>query len=239
MLAGVLFDLDNTLLDHAHAEAEAARVFYRLHRHELDGAEPDFPARWREVTQRHYDRYSAGELTMQGQRRARLHELFARRAPALTDAEADRYFAEYYEVYRRHWRAFPDVAACLDALAGLALGVVTNGDPAQQAAKLAAIGHADRFRAVIASGGEAWAKPDARIFRHACDRLGVNPATCLFVGDHPDTDVRGALAAGLPAAWLNRAGLPAPDDWPAGAAILPSLATVPALVANGAPDRVR
>jgi len=48
----------------------------------------------------------------------------------------------------------------------------------------------------VFSAREGIAKPDAAIYRRACERLGVTPATALYVGDTAD-EVVGAQAAGL------------------------------------------
>lgn len=46
------------------------------------------------------------------------------------------------------------------------------------------------------------AKPDVRIYRIAAERLGVDPADCLFVDDQPSF-VEGALAAGMDAVLIG------------------------------------
>ncbi len=104
------------------------------------------------------------------------------------------------------------MAPCLGALAGFRLGVITNGDGTQQRAKLAAIGLGESFEVVIASGDAGFAKPDPRIFRLAASRLGLAPGECLLIGDNPDTDIAGALGAGMRAVWLNRTAAPAAVD---------------------------
>lgn len=40
-------------------------------------------------------------------------------------------------------------------------------------------------------------KPDPRIYLLACDRLGVDPADCLYVGDGNDRELSGAAAVGM------------------------------------------
>ena len=60
-------------------------------------------------------------------------------------------------------------------------------------------------------------KPDRRVFEGALERLGLAPHEVLHVGDSDVDDVKGAKAAGLRVAWVNRdrrsrrAGVPAPD----------------------------
>jgi len=100
------------------------------------------------------------------------------------------------------------VIPCLDALAAvrpkLPLAVLTNGDGAQQRAKLARFGILKRFDHVLVSSEIGAAKPDPAAFRAMADRLGASPADVLFVGDWLELDAEGATAAGLVGVWLDR-----------------------------------
>ena len=53
------------------------------------------------------------------------------------------------------------------------------------------------FQTLTFSNEFGWLKPDPRIFRHALDILGVEPAHALHVGDMEELDVQGARNAGL------------------------------------------
>ena len=64
------------------------------------------------------------------------------------------------------------------------------------------------------------------IFAHALDLAGATPEAALHVGDSPDADVAGALAAGLRAVLVARDGTPAV---PAGVPVIGSLAELPGL----------
>jgi FMN hydrolase / 5-amino-6-(5-phospho-D-ribitylamino)uracil phosphatase len=60
--------------------------------------------------------------------------------------------------------------------------------------------------ALVTSRDFGKAKPDPAIYAEGARRLGVPlPATCM-VGDRLDTDVAGALKAGIPAIWLRHPG---------------------------------
>jgi len=48
-----------------------------------------------------------------------------------------------------------------------------------------------------------WAKPDERIYRHACQALSVDPEDCLFVGDGSSDELRGAEALGMKAVLIR------------------------------------
>jgi putative hydrolase of the HAD superfamily len=212
VLRAVLFDLDGTLMDHDAARSAGLRTHLNVW---LPGLDADELARlemaWQRLEAVHYDEYARGECTFTEQRRRRVLGIHAalEREPA-EELTADAWFAEYLRHYRAAWRAFDDALPALSALErahpSIALGVVTNGEGEPQRAKLAAIGLGERFPVVVASGEAGVAKPEAEIFALACERLGVEPAQAVHVGDRLDLDAEGAAAAGLHGVWLDRLG---------------------------------
>jgi putative hydrolase of the HAD superfamily len=56
--------------------------------------------------------------------------------------------------------------------------------------------------AIADSTAVGWGKPDARIFRHALDALGVSAGDAAFVGDSRPRDMEGARALAMPHVWL-------------------------------------
>ena len=116
---------------------------------------------------------------------------------------ADRLVAHFWESYDGHCRLSDDVRRTLDELRRqrLKLAVVTNGASMRQRRKIAALGLADAFDAILVSEEEGVRKPEAELFRRALARCGVAAHEALFVGDHPVADVEGAYRAGLKAAW--------------------------------------
>lgn len=105
------------------------------------------------------------------------------------------------------WAVYADVPSTLDRLesAGFALAVVSNWD-SHLPALLADLGLAMKFQAVLVSAIERIGKPEPEIFRRACERLAVEPAAALHVGDSPREDYEGARHAGLEALLLDRIG---------------------------------
>jgi putative hydrolase of the HAD superfamily len=61
-------------------------------------------------------------------------------------------------------------------------------------------------------------KPDPRIYRLACDELGVEPDEALFVGDGANDELAGAERVGMRAVLVHRPGeepaWPEVRDWP-------------------------
>jgi len=104
---------------------------------------------------------------------------------------------------------FPDAAQTLSALraAGRKLWLITNGSVRMQSAKLACLALSRLFDNILISDAEGISKPRREIFDRALERLNVNPAHAVFVGDHPEVDVAGARAAGMRAIWRRDPGV--------------------------------
>jgi len=88
------------------------------------------------------------------------------------------------------------------------LGIVSNfyGNLATVCAE---VGLAALFDVIVDSARVGVTKPDARIFRHALDALGVAPAATVFVGDSLPRDMGGARALGMPHVWVIEPSAPA------------------------------
>lgn len=195
----VLFDIDDTLLDDARATREATDALREYLAPDLPQLE--FKTRWLGSLRRHFERYLAGQIGFQEQRRARIRDAVA---ADLSDREADDAFEIYVTVYENEWSLFGDVLPCLEALGGHQLGIVSNGNGRQQRRKLSRLGILDRFAVVVVSEDCGWAKPDPRIFARACELGRAYPPHVVHVGDRYDVDAFGAAAAGLRAVWLDR-----------------------------------
>jgi HAD superfamily hydrolase (TIGR01549 family) len=90
--------------------------------------------------------------------------------------------------------------------AGLRLGVISNADGRMEAL-LERCGLGRYFEFVVDSQVVGVEKPDPAIFREGCRRLGLPPASCLYVGDLYPVDYVGATGAGLSAVLLDPLGL--------------------------------
>jgi putative hydrolase of the HAD superfamily len=197
-LGVVFFDVDDTLVDF---ETSNVAVFRQLF------GELDFGS-WSALTAELYPRFTAGEMdfvTMRDIRMRRFLQQIGRPAQAADVVEAERHRIELLDA---SYLLFDDVLPCIEALraAGLRLGLITNNESEHQRRKLATTGLADLFDAVVISGEVGIAKPELGIFSHACGLLAVEPEICVHIGDNVDTDVRGALGAGIGAIWLDRRG---------------------------------
>lgn len=114
----------------------------------------------------------------------------------------------YYSHYRNFMKPFDaqlDVIRRLKSL-GVKNAIVTNITPELlelQKKKVTALGIAGHFDLIVYSAELGIHKPDRRIFDYAAGQLGVANDACVFVGDDPNSDVAGALNAGMEAVWLD------------------------------------
>ena len=123
--------------------------------------------------------------------------------------------------------AYPDAAPALIALreAGIRTAVVSNWDHSLHE-RLLETGLAELVDGALASAEVGAAKPDRAIFDAALDLIGAE--TAWHVGDTPEADVAGALAAGLSPVFIARHGDPPP--LPDGVPVIESLAGLLPLV---------
>jgi phosphoglycolate phosphatase len=178
-IQGVLFDLDGTLLD------SAPDLYAALRRQcEEENVAPPAYAAVREVVSR-------GS-------RAIIQRGFPDRDEAGILALVPRYLDLYQSMLAEHTRPFDGVDALLDTLETqrIAWGVVTNKPGFLTDQVLAQIGWTTRACAVVSGDTLAVKKPDPAPVLLACERAGLDPARCLFVGDDR-RDVQAGHAAGL------------------------------------------
>ncbi len=207
---GVLFDIDDTLVDtrgaFGHALSDAAR------RYLPDLAPERYPELvtvWRADVGGHYAAYTRGEVGYAEQRMTRANELHARFGGPVLDDDAFAVWDEsFQQAFAHGWSAHPDVDVVLDKLlaAGLAVGALSNAGVAFQTSKLERVGLLDRVPMLVGVDTLGFGKPDPRVFVEACRRLGTAPERTAYVGDELDVDAVAAGQAGLLGIWIDRPG---------------------------------
>ncbi|MEF3351827.1 HAD family hydrolase [Paenibacillus sp. GYB006] len=200
----IFFDLDETLFDFKAAEYLAVNNFFTQCIEQSNQHADDFYQLWCEVGKTHFDRFLRGELTFEQQKIERIQELFHRSGLQISDVHAQEYFQIYLNRFEENWKAFDDVIPTLAALSNHRLGIITNGDSAQQRQKLEKIGIMDYFQVIVAAGDIGISKPNTEIFEYACRLAEENPADCYYVGDNMDSDIIPCEKIKMRGIWLNR-----------------------------------
>lgn len=191
-MGAILFDLDDTLFDHALAMSAFLRAEFNIGGETL-----------------------ARVLALDGRGRGP-REPFCAAVGALVDLPG----AEVWGAVQRSFGGYarltaPDVVA--RASERFVVGVLTNGGRCNQMNKVRALGLAQWIDPdhIIISAQVGVAKPDPRAFAAALDAIGGIPATTVFVGDDPVDDIAGARGAGMRCCWVARGrsfpDTPAPD----------------------------
>ncbi len=105
--------------------------------------------------------------------------------------------------------AYPEVPAMLAALTarGVTCAILSNGAPGMLGSAVASAGIGAQLAAVLSVEDVGVFKPDARVYRLACDRLGIAPGAAAFVSSN-GWDAAGAARFGFQTVWVNRGGLP-------------------------------
>jgi len=198
----IFFDLDGTLIDHESASARASLSFYDHFRGAIPFTRAEFPIVWEEILNKHFNRFCRGELSLWGQRRARMREVFGNKD--LTDAEADARYQVFMCDYEARTTAFDDAAPCLVKLKAIRLGIISNGAREQQIGKLDRAGFLDYFSVLVFSEDLGLGKPAAKIFLEACRLAGEEPKKCVHIGDSVAADVIPSRALGMYGVYLDR-----------------------------------
>ncbi|MGB6243150.1 MAG: phosphoglycolate phosphatase [Castellaniella sp.] len=176
--AGILFDLDGTLVDSIPDLADAANAMRQ------DMNLPPLPeALLATFVGKGVEQLVIRTLSHDGQ------------APSVE--QVMRGLARYQDHYRvlngRHSQLYPGVLAGLEAFRsqGARLAVVTNKDSQFTIPLLQHMGLDTYFDVVVSGDTCERKKPDPLPLLHACDLLGIQPSQALFIGD----SINDALAA--------------------------------------------
>jgi HAD superfamily hydrolase (TIGR01549 family) len=211
MVRAVLFDLDDTLFDHAGCARCALEAVYRAAGLEGMGFD-EFSARHAGILEDLHREVLAGRRTIDEAREERFRRLLAGAGVPGAATVARETAARYRDRYVAERRAVEGAAALLAAVRTRAVvGIVTNNIRDEQIEKLRACGLEAHVDVLMASEEVGISKPDPAIFRIALERLACDPAEAVMVGDSWAADVAGARAAGIAPIWFNPAGDPPPE----------------------------
>jgi FMN phosphatase YigB (HAD superfamily) len=133
----------------------------------------------------------------------------------------------------RRLALYPGVRTALESLAAAApLASQTDGNPAIQAAKLAATGLADLLPVVVvtdALGGRGLRKPHPAGLLTVAERLGVPADRLLVIGDRPGKDVAVAASVGARSIRVRQGEYATAPDDPRADAVVASFPAAAAL----------
>ncbi len=113
----------------------------------------------------------------------------------------------YFSAFYPNVRLVPGTKAMLERLQKhYPLGLLSNFTHAPAARKiLATVGIEKYFKTVVISGEMGYRKPHPRVFSALAEGFSEAKEHILFVGDDPETDIKGASQSGLLPVWMTYA----------------------------------
>jgi HAD superfamily hydrolase (TIGR01549 family) len=206
-LRAVFFDVGETLV---HVDPSFAELFVRVLADEGHARSVD---QVREASARVYAGFSEAArerrlwTTSPERSRAFWTSVYERMLADLGVADEDGLAMTLYAEFTRleHYALFDDVRPTLAALedAGMRLGIVSNFE-AWLEEWFGVHELIETFPVRVISGIEGIEKPDARIYRIALERAGVEAGEAAYVGDNPEFDVDPPTALGMFAVLVDR-----------------------------------
>ncbi len=215
----ILIDLDDTILDSTDSSTRVWRSAAARFAHEIGRSPHEINAaidRARDAYWSDPDRNAAGRLNLYRARidvvRMALQELGQDH-----DGLAERFADDYTRRRVDAMQPFPGAIETIKHLRhkGVKLGLISNGHGPSQREKVTRFGLDRLFDAVLIEGEFGMGKPDARVFEHMLDTLGVDAQDAWMVGDNLDWEVEAPQRLGMKAIWVDWQGRGLPPDAPA------------------------
>ena len=212
-LKGILFDLDDTLIDWSGYDGDwpsmERRHLTQVYEFLKDAGRPlnakfeDFATAYRTSTA---NAWEEGRVTLRAPHMIRIFE------STLSDfgfePDEDISYDKCLEAYG--WgpvpgvKVFPDVPPMLQEFLdrGLTIGIITNASQPMRVRDHELAGfdllryfQNDEIRLAAADIG--YLKPHPQIFHHVLDKMDARPTEVIYVGDNPVADIVGAQHAGM------------------------------------------
>ena len=193
MIKGILFDLDETLLNRKASVEAFIHDQYKRYKPYLAQVEEDsFCSRFIELDNNGY--------TWKDRVYERLIEEYRLKL------SSEELLDDYLVHFRQHCQPFKGMLEMLEALKNLGynLGIITNGKTVFQLGNIRALGIETYFDTIVISEEEEVKKPESTIFQRALERMNLKAHEAIFVGDHLINDVKGAKDVGMRAVWKKR-----------------------------------
>ena len=195
MIKGVVFDLDNTLLDFMKMKEFAVKAAIKSMIEA--GLEVDEEKSYSEIISI-YEQF--------GWENQKVFDVFLKKSIGHVD---NKFLAAGIVAYRRareaNLMAYPNVNKTLMALAksAIKMGLVSDAPSREAWMRIYYLNLYHFFDVVITLDDSGERKPSAKPFQMALDRMGLRPEETVMIGDWPERDVVGAQQIGMKTAFAR------------------------------------
>lgn len=208
-LEHVFFDLDHTLWDFDKNATEALEElfhYYDLNKKGVHSFEL-FYEKYALINHKMWELYRKGEIDKHHLRTKRFEDTFRELGIKEEEIPSD-LWEHYLRITPEKTNLIPGAMPLLTRLheRGIQMHIITNGFAETQKRKLHAAHINMYFKNVFISEEMGFQKPMPQIFHKALELAGAETLNSIYIGDHPEADVQGAINVGLPVIFYNPGG---------------------------------
>lgn len=197
MIKAILFDLDNTLINFLQFKIETAKAASRaMRRMGLEAPENELYGKIFSVYDEKGIEYQKTFYDVVAQ-----YGLEVNLAEKVQQAAILAYLQKKFEVLKPYPNVLPTLAKLREK--GIRLGIVTDAPRNKAWQRLILAGLQNEFDFVITHDDTKAMKPHPSPFYVALKKLEILPGACLFVGDNPERDIKGAKEVGMLTCWAK------------------------------------
>ncbi|MEX2236568.1 MAG: HAD-IA family hydrolase [Dehalococcoidia bacterium] len=212
----ILFDLDDTLIDHSgNLESSWEPVLERA-TELIEGLNPaELRQAIREAAEEYWSdraRHREGRLDLKAARQLMVRSGLERMG--LDPTPGNELGALYHQTREEGYGLLPGAIETLETLRerGVRLGLVTNGEALLQRSKIERFELARHFDHIQIEEEFGLGKPEEKVYLHALATLGTKPEEAWMVGDNLEWEIAAPQRLGIYAIWVDRSGDGLPAD---------------------------
>jgi putative hydrolase of the HAD superfamily len=201
----IFFDLDHTIWDFKSNSREALLDIYNIYDLANKGIKSpwEFIAEYERINESLWTLYRQQLISKKNLRNTRFNRVFQH-----WQIVDDQLSFEANEMYLNtspyKTGLMPGALDALKYLSGkYELHLITNGFKEVQGIKIDRCGIREYFDKIIISEDVGVQKPHPKIFEHALNEVGTSAAGSIYIGDHPDSDIKGSKNAGWDQVFYN------------------------------------
>ena len=213
-LDAVFLDLDDTIVDYSNScivgLARVRSLVPELARVDVGTMEQEF----RDILRENLPALFDGKITVDEERILRMSEILKSHGAPLNDefvSKCDQTFMEGFWNARSVMDGTDFILQLCDKLE-IPVAIITNGNADMQRRTLEMLGLSDYIDHLLTPTTSRELKPNTGLFEKALSLTGADKRRTIMVGDTWQHDVLGALNTGIVPVWVNRRGIPRPDN---------------------------
>lgn len=212
----ILFDLDDTIIDHSGSMEDCWEAVYQRARILLPGIEREAMRKAHgEVAEQYWSsNHREGRLDLLTARRRVFRDALHRLG--LETAHAEELGSLFHDLRESSYELLPGALETLERLReeGVMLALVTNGETLLQRSKVERFDLARHFDHIQIEEEFGVGKPEPGAYRHALATLDVKADETWMIGDNLEWEIAAPQKVGIYSVWVDRQrrGLPEGSD---------------------------